>query len=228
MRTVYEKLMGIKGAFALCVLGLMAAAPLYAQVDPDRLASTESPEDRADRAHAADPSEMDTMVVDPTFEAEPADEAAVDERETTPSTRGSSLLRPGLGARAIAREVEALDVDETQDDGDSAPKRDPKKDVKKDAPKSDDKAKGGDKAKSATSKKPAGCVDVTSEARFASVGYDHIVTLTSDCKKPVQCTVRTNVSPEPASVALAPRAQESVVTWRGSPSRVFIPDVTCD
>jgi hypothetical protein len=69
---------------------------------------------------------------------------------------------------------------------------------------------------------------VTSEARYASIGYDHIVTLKSECKKPMKCVVRTNVNPEPASVALAPRAEESVVMWRGSPAREFTPDVSCD
>ncbi|MET0387808.1 MAG: hypothetical protein ABW321_17685 [Polyangiales bacterium] len=76
-------------------------------------------------------------------------------------------------------------------------------------------------------KKAGGCVDVTTDASFASVGYDHIVTLKSACPKPMTCSVRTNVNPEATSVHLEPGASESVVTWRGSPSRVFTPDVTC-
>ena len=76
-------------------------------------------------------------------------------------------------------------------------------------------------------KKPGGCVDVSTEASFASVGYDHIVTLTSACKKPMLCTVKTDVNPDPASVQLQPGETQSVVTWRGSPARVFKADVTC-
>jgi hypothetical protein len=77
------------------------------------------------------------------------------------------------------------------------------------------------------SKKPGGCVDVHTDASFASVGFDHIVTLHSECKKHMSCTVKTDVNPEPANVELAPGADESVVTWRGSPAREFKADVTC-
>jgi hypothetical protein len=78
-----------------------------------------------------------------------------------------------------------------------------------------------------TSKKPGGCVDVTSDASFASVGYDHIVTLKSGCRKTVTCTVKTDVNPDAASVQLDPGESQSVVTWRGSPARVFKADVSC-
>jgi hypothetical protein len=75
--------------------------------------------------------------------------------------------------------------------------------------------------------KPGECVDVRSEASFASVGYDHIVTLKSACKKRVSCSVKTDVNPDPASVDLDPGEEKSVVTWRGSPARVFTPIVKC-
>jgi hypothetical protein len=80
---------------------------------------------------------------------------------------------------------------------------------------------------SAKAKKPGGCVDVKTEASFASVGYDQIVTLTSGCKQAMTCTVTTNVNPDPATVQLAVGATESVVTWRGSPAREFSANVTC-
>jgi hypothetical protein len=80
---------------------------------------------------------------------------------------------------------------------------------------------------SAKAKKPGGCVDVKTEASFASVGFDHIVTLTSGCKQAMTCTVSTNVNPDPTTVQLAVGATESVVTWRGSPAREFSADVTC-
>lgn len=76
-------------------------------------------------------------------------------------------------------------------------------------------------------KKPGGCVEVTTKASFASVGYDHIVTLTSGCKVAMACKVTTNVNPEPANVQLAPGASESVVTWRGSPASEFSANVSC-
>jgi hypothetical protein len=105
-----------------------------------------------------------------------------------------------------------------------APKKDPGKTAgtKKDAGKSD--AAKRDEAKA---NKPGGCVDVTTDARFASVGYDHIVTLKSGCTKTMKCTVTTNVQPEPIAVELAAGGEESVVTWRGSPAREFAADVSC-
>jgi hypothetical protein len=75
--------------------------------------------------------------------------------------------------------------------------------------------------------KPGECVAVRGDASFASVGYDHIVTLKSSCKKRVSCSVKTDVNPDPASVDLAPGDEKSVVTWRGSPARVFTPIVSC-
>jgi hypothetical protein len=73
----------------------------------------------------------------------------------------------------------------------------------------------------------AGCVDYHGDASFASVGYDHIVTLKSGCKVPTTCTVKTDVNPDPTTVDLAPGEEKSIVTWRGSPARVFTPDVAC-
>jgi hypothetical protein len=81
---------------------------------------------------------------------------------------------------------------------------------------------------SAKPKKPGGCVDVRTDASFASVGYDHIVTLKSACKKAVVCSVRTNVNPEAAQLKLDPGEEKSVVTWRGSPAREFTADVSCN
>jgi hypothetical protein len=81
---------------------------------------------------------------------------------------------------------------------------------------------------SSAPKKPGGCVDVSTEASFASVGYDHIVTLKSGCKKTMTCSVTTNVNPDPATVTLDPGESESVTTWRGSPAREFTANVTCN
>ena len=95
------------------------------------------------------------------------------------------------------------------------------------APVKDAGKDGGKQPAKAKPKKAGGCVDVSAEASFASVGYDHIVTLTSGCKKRMACSVKTNVNPEPASVQLDPGEAQSVVTWRGSPASEFTPDVVC-
>jgi hypothetical protein len=71
------------------------------------------------------------------------------------------------------------------------------------------------------------CVDVKTDAPYAGLGYDHLVLLTSNCKKPVTCSVKTNVNPKVQRVTLAPGEKQTVVTWRGSPAYAFTPDVTC-
>ena len=82
-------------------------------------------------------------------------------------------------------------------------------------------------AKDTKAGKPKDCIDVHAEASFASVGYDHIVTVKNDCKQPKTCSVKTNVNPEASIIDLNPGESKSVVTWRGSPAREFTPDVTC-
>jgi len=85
----------------------------------------------------------------------------------------------------------------------------------------------------AQSKKPAPtptslqCVAVVTEASFASVGYDHLVHVTNNCKRRVACTVTTSVNPEAASVDLAPGDSRTLVTWRGSPAREFTAEAKC-
>lgn len=235
--------MGIKCAIAASLVGLLtAAAPLYAQDSTDDIASTRSPEDRADAPDPHDPSELDRSLVDSTYVQEPTDD---DDQlhDSEHVVRNPTLQRPRIGAGAARYDSEDLVDDAENDPSDhgrtpdrrvkkGANKDSTKKDTaksdpsKKDAAKPEADKKGG--AAKDTSKRPAGCVDVTTEARFASIGYDHIVTLKSECKKAVKCQVRTNVTPEPSTVTLAPGAQESIVTWRGSPARVFTPDVTCN
>ena len=229
--------MGIKRAIATCVVSLVTgAAALHAQDSSDEVATQRHPEDRADRKHPADPSDMDVSLVDRDYVQEPTDDD--DQiRDSEHVVRNPTLKKPRLGAGAVKNDSEDM-VDDAENDPrdhgrtpDRRAKKDPPKDeakkdsAKKEAPKADADKKTGP-AKD-LKKRPAGCVDVSGQARFASVGYDHIVTLKSDCKKTVKCQVRTNVNPEPASVELAPAAEERVVTWRGSPAREFQPDVTC-
>ena len=77
------------------------------------------------------------------------------------------------------------------------------------------------------SAKAKDCVEVRGEASFASVGYDHIVTVTNGCKQAKTCSVKTDVNPDASTLELEPGEAKSVVTWRGSPARVFTPDVKC-
>lgn len=246
--------MGIKGAIARSVLGLSliaVAAPLHAQDDSDNVASTRRAEDRADARNSADPSELDRTLVDPGA----LQDVERMERDNKAADR-PPVRRTSLGARALDSDADddksGVDHDGVDHDrgGEGAPKRDPaatkdkatkdkvvasKDPAKKEPAKKDADKDAKDKPKSDAAaqpkgapKKVGGCVDVIAEARFAAIGYDHIVTLKSGCKKAMKCVVRTNVNAEPASVALPPRGEESVVMWRGSPAREFTPDVTCD
>jgi hypothetical protein len=68
---------------------------------------------------------------------------------------------------------------------------------------------------------------VRGEAYYAGLGYDHRVYLTNNCKKPVTCSVKTNVNPDATSVDVAVGDTQMVITWRGSPAYEFTPDVSC-
>lgn len=225
--------MGIKSAKSFVSVGLLSlllVGSALAQDTDDVDTSTSSADNRADSSSDPD-SDMDRSISDRAAPSErddgDIDRPAVlrDDAKITPKSK--------LGVR-----VRLLDIDSELDaDGDDVDRGDnidrdgvedqdkPKKKqdvVKKDAPKKDAPAKD------TSAKKPGDCVDVKGQARFSGAGYDHLVTLKSTCKKRVKCVVRTNVNPEPASVTLDPGAEESVLTWRGSPAREFTPDVKCD
>ena len=59
------------------------------------------------------------------------------------------------------------------------------------------------------------------------LGYDHRVHVTNNCKKAVSCSVKTDVNPKAVQIELAPGEKQTVIMWRGSPSREFTPDVSC-
>jgi hypothetical protein len=65
------------------------------------------------------------------------------------------------------------------------------------------------------------------EARYRGYGYDHLVHLHNDCGFPVVCAVSTNVNPKTFSATVGARSHRTVVTWTGSPSRVFVATVVC-
>jgi hypothetical protein len=71
------------------------------------------------------------------------------------------------------------------------------------------------------------CIAVRAEARYGAAGYNHIVYLTSSCAKTYVCAVSTDVNPEPTTVTVPPGRTVDVVTFLGSPARVFVPKVSC-
>ena len=66
------------------------------------------------------------------------------------------------------------------------------------------------------------------EARYRSYAYDHIVHIRSGCPRRVHCTVSTNVNPKSMKVSVRAAGQTEVLTFRGSPSRVFASTITCE
>lgn len=74
---------------------------------------------------------------------------------------------------------------------------------------------------------PKECVKVSTEARYAAYGYDHLVDVTNGCDKAMTCDVSTNVNPTPTTVEVAVGETKTVLTYRGSPAREFSAKVDC-
>jgi len=70
------------------------------------------------------------------------------------------------------------------------------------------------------------CLSYKTQVR-GSVGYDHLVLITSACQKVAQCAVSTDVNPAVIAISVAPGATETVLTFRGSPAREFTARVVC-
>jgi hypothetical protein len=79
--------------------------------------------------------------------------------------------------------------------------------------------------KSEDKKKPP-CWSFESSVRYVS-GFDHLVTIKNDCEKPAFCTVSTDVNPVEQKVTVNAKSSETVLTYRGSPARVFVAKVNC-
>jgi hypothetical protein len=204
--------MGIKGAVGLCVLASLVAAPLQAD-DEDR--PQDEDQHQNDRPRASDRRRSRDVDEDKDDDRDKDNDR--DKDKDKDSDRDKDNDRDDDGDS---------DTDDGPKTGRSKPA--PKKDANKPGDSKKEPAKqGAVKPESVKPGKPGGCVDVTTEARFASVGFDHVVTLKSGCKKTMKCTVKTNVRPEPVAVELASGDEESVVTWRGSPSRVYTAEVDC-
>jgi hypothetical protein len=70
-------------------------------------------------------------------------------------------------------------------------------------------------------------VTVRAEARYANYGYDHIVHLANRCDAAFVCSVSTDVNPTPIEARLGGGKTTEVLTFRGSPARVFTPRAVC-
>ncbi|HVU02901.1 MAG TPA: hypothetical protein VHE30_14175 [Polyangiaceae bacterium] len=71
------------------------------------------------------------------------------------------------------------------------------------------------------------CLTVWGEARYRNYGYDHIVHLDNRCDSAAVCEVSTNVNPVPERAVVPPKQAVEVLTFRGSPSRDFVPKADC-
>jgi len=79
-----------------------------------------------------------------------------------------------------------------------------------------------------TASHPSVCVvSHSTEARYRAYGYDHIVHLRNDCQRNARCTISTNVNPKRLKVRVNSGERIEVLTYRGSPSRVFSARVAC-
>lgn len=82
-------------------------------------------------------------------------------------------------------------------------------------------ALAGDKDKAPpVAQNPNECAVVKATARYVGLGYTHTIVLKNGCQRPVECTVWTDVDPEPkTTLSVRPGDDGEVVTRRGSPSR---------
>jgi len=71
------------------------------------------------------------------------------------------------------------------------------------------------------------CMRWRAESWARYPGYDHVVMLDNACAMPVDCVVLTDIAPEPLHSSVAPSEHVDLTTFRGSPTRIFTPRVSC-
>ena len=71
------------------------------------------------------------------------------------------------------------------------------------------------------------CVRYGEQVRFRNDGHDHLVHLHNRCSHRATCQVSTNVNPDAIEATLEPDGRQTVLTFRGSPARVFSATVRC-
>ncbi|MBX3271732.1 MAG: hypothetical protein KF729_15805 [Sandaracinaceae bacterium] len=72
------------------------------------------------------------------------------------------------------------------------------------------------------------CVTVRGEARWAAMGYNHVVVVQNGCASRARCQVSTNVNPEVVRLEVPARETREVVTFLESPASEFTPRVRCE
>ncbi len=72
------------------------------------------------------------------------------------------------------------------------------------------------------------CVNVSGQARYRGLAYQHSVQVLNNCKQTVVCYVSTDVDPSPEyKLVVEAGKEDSVVTRTNSPSREFKPRARC-
>ncbi|GAC1353229.1 MAG: hypothetical protein NVS3B20_20190 [Polyangiales bacterium] len=79
----------------------------------------------------------------------------------------------------------------------------------------------------ATSGKAPSCITSWTESRYRPYGYDHVVHIKSTCDKPADCTVSTNVVPQPTKALVPAASKVEVLTFLSSPASAFTATVDC-
>ena len=74
---------------------------------------------------------------------------------------------------------------------------------------------------------PDSCIRFWGEARYAALGYNHLVHVANSCSAGADCVVSTDVSPAEQKVAVGGKSEAVVNTFIGSPARTFTPHVKC-
>lgn len=72
------------------------------------------------------------------------------------------------------------------------------------------------------------CVNVSGQAKYRGLAFQHAVQVRNNCKETVTCYVSTDVDPTPEyKLVVEPGKEDSVVTRTNSPSRQFKPRARC-
>jgi len=82
-------------------------------------------------------------------------------------------------------------------------------------------------AATARADKTPACIRSWGETVATGFGYNHVVVIDNTCDKAATCTVSTDVAPDPIQASAPAKQRTELVTFRGSPTRVFKPKVEC-
>ena len=72
------------------------------------------------------------------------------------------------------------------------------------------------------------CMTIRSEARWAAMGYNHVVIVQNGCTSRARCSVATDVNPRAERIEVPARETREVVTFLDSPASAFTPRVRCE